>query len=224
MPAEVHCGAGGDGDSGADGDDGGHYEASGQVEAVSDDSGDADVSSGVFVAAARGEKRGMGGLEAGDDASGQAGASAAQSTGESRLIVVLRVLGVALALLPGLVTLVKPILPASVGDALYWIFSPVCHNRPSRTMEWFGTLMPLCSRCYGVFLGFGTAGFFPKPKLSIGTSLLYGFVASVIMVADVITQDMGLHPVWHGTRITTGVIWGHVCGLGVLAVVRKVFK
>ena len=140
------------------------------------------------------------------------------------MIVVLRVVGVILAIAPGLVTLVKPILPASVGDVLYLLFSPVCHNRPSRTMEWFGTLMPLCSRCYGVFLGFGTVGLLPKPKLSIGASLVVGFVASVIMVADVITQDLGLHPVWHGTRIATGVFWGHVCGLGVLAVVRSLTK
>lgn len=140
------------------------------------------------------------------------------------MIAALRVVGVILAIVPGLFTLVKPILPASIGEALYLIFSPVCHNRPSRTMEWFGTLMPLCSRCYGVFLGFGTAGLFPKPKLSLGASFLYGFVASVIMVADVITQDMGLHPVWHGTRILTGVLWGHVCGLGVLAVVRSVAR
>lgn len=40
------------------------------------------------------------------------------------------------------------------------------------------------------------------------------------MVADVLLQDLGVHPVWHATRLLTGVIWGHVCGLGVLAVVR----
>lgn len=91
-------------------------------------------------------------------------------------------------------------------------------------MEWFGHLMPLCSRCFGIFLGFGTAGLFPKPRLSILASLFYGFFASLLMVADVVTQDLGLHPVWHATRILTGVIWGHVCGLGVAAVVRWLFE
>ncbi|HRI63491.1 MAG TPA: DUF2085 domain-containing protein [Polyangium sp.] len=164
----------------------------------------------------------MGGLEASNDSSRQGASAAAGSGAESRLIFGLRVLGVFLALAPVWVTLVKPILPASIGDFLYLLFTPVCHNRPERTLEWFHTLMPLCSRCFGIFLGFGTAGLFPRPKLNIGSSLVYGFFASVLMVVDVVLQDMGLHPVWHGTRILTGVIWGHICGLGALGVVRRV--
>jgi uncharacterized membrane protein len=133
-------------------------------------------------------------------------------------------LGVILAVSPILATLLKPILPAAVGDSIYAVFSPVCHNRPIRTMEWFGVLMPLCSRCFGIFLGFGTAGLFPKPKLSMTQSLFYGFLASIFMVADVLMQDLGLHPVWHATRILTGLIWGHVCGLGVAAIVRALWQ
>jgi uncharacterized membrane protein len=136
----------------------------------------------------------------------------------------LRVAGVFLAVSPILATLVKPILPVALGDFIYVLFSPVCHNKPIRTIEWHDVLMPLCSRCLGIFIGFGTAGLFPKPRLSIGSSLLYGFVASVLMVADVIMQDLGMHPIWHSTRIMTGVIWGHICGLGVMAVGRWVFR
>jgi uncharacterized membrane protein len=129
-------------------------------------------------------------------------------------------LGILLALSPILATWVKSIVPGAIGDLIYAVFAPICHNRPIRTLEFSGVLMPLCSRCFGVFLGFGTAGLFPKPKLSIGQSLFYGFLASVLMVADVLAQDLGMHPVWHATRIFTGVIWGHICGLGVAAVVR----
>jgi len=67
-------------------------------------------------------------------------------------------------------------------------------------------------------MGFGTAGLFPLPRWGVRACLGYGFVASVIMVADVITQDLGLHPLWHSMRLLTGILWGHVCGLGVLAV------
>jgi uncharacterized membrane protein len=132
--------------------------------------------------------------------------------------------GVVLALSPMVATLLKPVLPSAVGDFIYSVFSPVCHNRPSRTLQWFHEWMPLCSRCFGIFIGFGTAGVFPKPRLSIEASLLYGFVASVLMVADVMTQDLGMHPVWHGTRILTGVVWGHICGLGILALGRWVVR
>src|SRR5689334_17956765 len=98
MPAEMHCGAWGDGHSGTFGHDGRDHEASGEVEALSGDSGDADVSSGVFVAAAGREKRSMGGLESSDGASREDSASAAQSGSESRLILALRILGVFLAI------------------------------------------------------------------------------------------------------------------------------
>jgi uncharacterized membrane protein len=166
------------------------------------------------------EKRSMGGLETSDGESRQSATSTAQSGAEPRLILALRITGIVLALSPIVATLSKPMLPATVGEFVYAIFSPICHNKPSRTLQWFAILMPLCSRCFGIFIGFGTAGLFPKPRLGIGASVLYGFVASLLMVADVMTQDLGLHPVWHSLRILTGVVWGHICGLGILAMTR----
>jgi hypothetical protein len=41
------------------------------------------------------------------------------------------------------------------------------------------------------------------------------------MVADVVTQDLGVHPVWHPARLATGVLWGHVFALGILAIARE---
>jgi hypothetical protein len=34
-------------------------------------------------------------------------------------------------------------------------------------------------------------------------------ITAAIMVAEVITQDLGLHPVFHPTRIATGVLLGY---------------
>ncbi|MBK9261061.1 MAG: DUF2085 domain-containing protein [Polyangiaceae bacterium] len=163
----------------------------------------------------------MDGLARGD------GASRQEATGEddglkrdSRFIYALRAIGVLIALSPFWATVAARVSSPGASELIYAIFSPVCHNRPARTLELFGVLMPLCSRCLGIFIGFGTAGVFPYPRWGIRASLGYGFVASVVMVADVIMQDLGMHPIWHSVRILTGILWGHVCGLGVLAVGR----
>ena len=111
-------------------------------------------------------------------------------------------------------------LPREAGDFLYLLFTPVCHLKPERTLALAGVLMPLCSRCAGIFAGFVTAGLLPEPRFRVLACLGYGFLASVLMVVDVVTQDLGMHPVWHPMRLATGVVWGHVCALGILAIAR----
>lgn len=138
-----------------------------------------------------------------------------------RLERLLRVLAVLVGLSPFLAPFVRRAAPEAVGEVVYALFAPVCHLNPSRTLSIAGVLMPLCSRCAGIFAGFVTAGFFPRPRLRVGACLLAGFFASVIMLGDVITQDLGVHPVWHPVRLATGVLWGHVFGLGIFAIARE---
>ncbi len=124
-------------------------------------------------------------------------------------------------LAPFLVPFAHRVTSPETGDLLYALFAPVCHLNPARTLPLAGVLMPLCSRCAGIFAGLVTAGVFPRPRWSVRACLGYGFVASVIMLGDVVTQDLGLHPVWHPARLATGVLWGHVFALGILAIARE---
>lgn len=60
------------------------------------------------------------------------------------------------------------------------IFSFICHQDPNRS---FGSL-PLCSRCFGLYLGFGLAGFF-LPSFSRRFSIkfvLVGLLSSLVVV------------------------------------------
>ncbi len=50
----------------------------------------------------------------------------------------------------------------------YLLFSPICHQDPQRSLGILGAL-PLCSRCFGLYLGFGLAGLF-APAFSLGFS------------------------------------------------------
>ena len=63
----------------------------------------------------------------------------------------------------------------------YSLFSPFCHQNPEHT---FGTL-PLCSRCFGLYIGFGLAGLFlPVFSLRISRGFLtVGIAASLALAA-----------------------------------------
>jgi uncharacterized membrane protein len=136
------------------------------------------------------------------------------------LVVALRVGLVIAGLSPFVYPLARPAAPAAVASALDTIFALVCHRDPARTLWIAGALMPLCSRCAGIFVGFVTGGLVPLPRWNVRACLGWGFVASVIMLADVITQDLQLRPLFHPARLATGVLWGHVAALGILAIAR----
>lgn len=122
---------------------------------------------------------------------------------------------------PFLAPFARRVTSPETGELLYLLFKPVCHTRPERTLALAGVLMPLCSRCAGIFAGFVTAGMFSRPRFGVRACLGYGYVASVIMLVDVVTQDLGLRPLFHPARLATGVLWGHVFGLGILALARE---
>lgn len=131
-----------------------------------------------------------------------------------------RVVLVVVGILPWLVPLLRLVVPASVGDVLDLLFTPVCHRLPARSLAYAGAIMPLCSRCAGIFAGFVTGGLLPYPRWSMKHVKIASIVAAAIMVADVVTQDLKLHPVWHPGRVATGVLLGHVMALGLLSAIR----
>ena len=125
------------------------------------------------------------------------------------LPAVARVLMVVVGILPWILPFARSSLPQSVGDAIDRLFWPMCHRFPARTLELAGWLMPLCSRCAGIFGGIALGAIVAWPRLSLRTWRPVLIVTAAIMVAEVITQDLGLHPVFHPTRIATGVLLGY---------------
>ncbi|MRG94446.1 DUF2085 domain-containing protein [Polyangium spumosum] len=144
-----------------------------------------------------------------------------QEAAGAKLERVLRVLLLVVGLAPFVAPFARRVTSPATGELVYALFAPVCHTRPERTLLVASVLMPLCSRCAGIFAGFVTASVLPAPRLRVRACLGYGFLASVIMLIDVITQDLGLRPLWHPARLATGVVWGHVFALGILAIGRE---
>ncbi|WP_129353721.1 DUF2085 domain-containing protein [Sorangium cellulosum] len=88
-------------------------------------------------------------------------------------------------------------------------FAPMCHRMPERTLALEGVLMPVCSRCAGIFAGVAAGAALAWPRLPMTAWRPLLVAISALMVLDVVTQDLGLHPVWHPTRLATGLAFGY---------------
>jgi uncharacterized membrane protein len=130
---------------------------------------------------------------------------------------------VAAGVLPWLLTLLRAWLPlGAVGVALDATFITMCHRMPERTLVLAGVAMPLCSRCAGIFAGVAIGALVARPRVSMRAWRWAITATAAGMVLDVATQDLGLHPVWHATRLATGLSFGYALAAAcVLALQRE---
>jgi uncharacterized membrane protein len=112
------------------------------------------------------------------------------------------------------------LLPARLGDLLDAIFIPFCHRIPERTLTIAGVAMPVCSRCFGLFTGAAIGALVTFPRLSLRRWRFVAAFALAPMLADVITQDAGLHAVSHPLRFATGFLFGYALGATTLTFFR----
>ena len=126
--------------------------------------------------------------------------------------------------MPWLLPFARAKLPLGpIGVLLDTMFFFLCHRRPERTLVFAGVPMPLCSRCAGIALGLALGAVFAWPSPSARQTRIAAGVAALLMIADVVTQDLGVHPVWHATRIATGGLFGYVLAVGLFATIRREF-
>lgn len=146
---------------------------------------------------------------------------AERARARATIVTWLRGLLVAVGLAPWALVVARARLPmGELGAALDLAFFAVCHRRPSRTLFFEGVAMPLCSRCAGVFLGLALGAAIARPALSRRAWMGVFAAACALMMADVVTQDLGLHPVWHPGRVVTGALVGYGMVIGALSAIR----
>jgi uncharacterized membrane protein len=127
-----------------------------------------------------------------------------------------------IGLLPWVLPFARARLPlGEVGVGLDLVFFTMCHRRPPRTLFFEGVAMPLCSRCAGIFLGIALGAVIGRPLLTLRAWRWAFAVACALMLADVVTQDLGLHPVWHPTRVATGLLVGYGMVIGFLSALAR---
>ena len=107
--------------------------------------------------------------------------------------------------------------------ALRLPFRLLCHGMPSRSLAMFGTTMPLCARCVGIYIGMmvGLAAYMLLPWLD--EHLLRGFmyVAAVPIAADGITQLLRLRESTNSLRLATGFLAAFAFGMWALSEVEQ---
>ncbi len=111
-----------------------------------------------------------------------------------------------------------------LGVLLDGVFFFLCHRRPERTLVLAGVPMPLCSRCAGIAAGLALGALLAWPSPSLRATRIAGIVAVIAMLVDIVTQDLGVHPVWHATRIATGLGFGYVLAVGLFAAIRREWR
>jgi uncharacterized membrane protein len=91
---------------------------------------------------------------------------------------------------------------------LVQVFHSLCHQMPERTLVVAGVPMLVCSRCAGLYAGLalGVAACLPRTWVPHGRAIVAG--ALLLALADVATQDLGLHAPWHPGRLATGLLLG----------------
>ncbi|WP_437607478.1 DUF2085 domain-containing protein [Sorangium sp. So ce834] len=120
--------------------------------------------------------------------------------------------------LPWCILLARSYLPlGGLGAALDRLFAPMCHRLPERSLALEGVVMPLCSRCAGIFAGVAAGAAIARPRLAMAAWRPILIALSALMALDVATQDLGLRPPWHATRLATGLAFGYAAAAAFLA-------
>ena len=123
---------------------------------------------------------------------------------------------------PWILPVARATLPLGrAGELLDLLFFPMCHRIPARTLYFAGVPMPLCSRCAGIFAGLALGALILRPCLSLAHWRVVVALASALMLLDVVTQDLGVHPIWHVTRVATGLLFGYAIGAACLQAMRS---
>lgn len=94
----------------------------------------------------------------------------------------------------------------------YALFSPVCHQLPSRSFFLFGYPLAVCSRCLGIYFGF-LAGMALYPFLKGFSSLSLPknrtfLLLSFPIVLDTIGNFFHIWSTSNWIRFATGFLWG----------------
>ncbi|MFO0658695.1 MAG: DUF2085 domain-containing protein [Polyangiaceae bacterium] len=138
--------------------------------------------------------------------------------------IALRSLGVMLAALPFLPPVLRHFGAHELAETLASPWEYSCHQLPSRTMSLLGELMPLCSRCLGLVVGLGVGLAASAPyrgprvlRLSLTAGCLFLFL-------ELTTQDLGWHPVFHPTRLLSGLLVAFPAGAAAGALAMRLCR
>jgi uncharacterized membrane protein len=100
-------------------------------------------------------------------------------------------------------------------------FTGMCHRMPERSLFIGSEVMPLCTRCLGLFEGLGLGLLIAWPFYGLRVLRITLSVAATFLFLELTTQDLGWHPVFHPTRLLSGFLASYPIGAAAGALARK---
>ncbi len=107
------------------------------------------------------------------------------------------------------------------GKGLRDLFALQCHQRASRSWPFLGHLLPVCTRCLGVYLGLALTLALGRPRLRTGALRALILVSALVLGLDVLAETLGMHQPAAGLRFATGALLGGAVGLAVGQALRR---
>jgi len=124
---------------------------------------------------------------------------------------------------------VSPLLPrlfegipglSVIGHALESWFAFQCHRDPLRSLELFGRMLPVCSRCSAIYAGLGLGALVLRPRLGAWPLRIWVAVAALVMVLDVWTEALEMRPSFGPLRILSGLLLAYPVGAALVWAAR----
>lgn len=94
------------------------------------------------------------------------------------------------------------------GESIYAMFSPICHQYPTRSFWVFDRPWALCARCSSAYLGIAIAALFLRLRFSFIKRAAIGTLVIVIVAIDPILQLFGFYESTNYIRLATGLVGG----------------
>ncbi len=103
-----------------------------------------------------------------------------------------------------------------IGRALDAWFAFQCHRDEARSLA----VSAVCTRCLGIYVGLGLGALVLRPALRPARHLAWILGAAGVLVADVLTEALGLRPAWAPLRFATGFALAYPAGLSMVRAFR----
>jgi uncharacterized membrane protein len=85
-------------------------------------------------------------------------------------------------------------------------FAFQCERDTGRSLFLRGLPMPVCTRCFGIYLGLLLGALVLRPRLGAPLARLWVAIAALLMLLDVLTEALRMRPQWAPLRIVTGLL------------------
>lgn len=95
------------------------------------------------------------------------------------------------------------------GEEIYTLFSPICHQYPTRSFWIFERPWALCARCSSAYLGIALGAVFSYHRFSFPRRSLIGFMLICCAAVDPILQLFGFYESNNISRLLTGLLGGY---------------